>query len=40
MNEKLNALIEAEFGEDRGRMLPTGPDANWTLDPSLGTLRM
>ena len=40
MNEKLNALIETEVGEDRGQMLPTGPNANWTLDPSLGTLRM
>jgi arylsulfatase A-like enzyme len=40
MNEKLNALIETEVGEDRGQMLPTGPDTNWTLDPSIGTLRM
>ena len=40
MNEKLNALIEAEVGEDRGQMLPTGPNANWTLDPSLAKLRM
>jgi len=40
MNETLNALTEAEVGEDRGQMLPTGPDTNWTLDPSLGKLRM
>ena len=40
MNEKLNALIETEVGEDRGQMLPTGPDTNWTLDPSIGHLRM
>jgi arylsulfatase len=40
MNEKLNALIETEVGEDRGQMLPTGPNANWTLDPSVGKLRM
>jgi hypothetical protein len=37
---QFNALIETEVGEDRGQMLPTGPDANWTLDPSVGTLRM
>jgi hypothetical protein len=40
MNEKLNALIESEVGEDRGQMLPGGNDANWTLDPSIGKLRM
>ena len=40
MNEKLNALIETEVGEDSGQMLPTGPDANWSLDPNLGKLRM
>ena len=32
--------IETEVGEDRGQMLPTGPNANWTLDPSVGKLRM
>jgi arylsulfatase len=40
MNEKLNALIESEVGEDRGQMLPGGNDANWTLDPSIRKLRM
>jgi arylsulfatase A-like enzyme len=40
MNERLNALIEVEVGEDNGKFLPGGPDANWTLDPSIGHLRM
>jgi arylsulfatase A-like enzyme len=40
MNERLNALIELEVGEDNGKFLPGGPDANWTLDPSIGHLRM
>ncbi len=40
MNEKLNALIESEVGEDRGQMLPGGNDASWTLDPSISKLRM
>ena len=40
MNEKLNALIESEVGEDVGQMLPGGADANWTLDPSISRLRM
>ena len=40
MNEKLNALIEAEVGDDIGQMLPGGADANWTLDPSIKNLRM
>jgi arylsulfatase len=40
MNEKLNALIASEVGEDRGQMLPGGNDASWTLDPSLVKLRM
>jgi arylsulfatase A-like enzyme len=40
MNEKLNALIEAEVGEDVGQMLPGGSDANWTLDPDVSKLRM
>ena len=40
MNEKLNAMIESEVGEDRGQMLPGGDDANWTLDPSVSKLRM
>ena len=40
MNEKLNALIENEVGEDNGQMLPGGEDADWTLDPSISNLRM
>ncbi len=40
MNEKLNTLIEDEVGEDIGQMLPGGPDADWTLDPSVSRLRM
>ena len=40
MNEKLNALIESEVGEDAGQMLPGGNDANWRLDPSISKLRM
>ena len=40
MNQKLNALIEYEVGEDIGQMMPGGPDANWSLDPSISSLRM
>ena len=40
MNDKLNALIEMEVGEDVGQMLPGGADADWTLDPSISKLRM
>ena len=40
MNDKLNALIETEVGEDTGQMLPGGDDANWRLDPSISKLRM
>ncbi len=40
MNEKLNALIDAEVGEDLGQMLPGGTDARWTLDPDVANLRM
>lgn len=31
MNDKLNRLIEAEVGEDRGAMLPGGIDAGWEV---------
>ena len=31
MNEKLNRLIDAEVGEDRGQMLPGGIDAGWEV---------
>ena len=41
MNERLNALIESEVGEDIGQMLPGGGgDAEWKLDPSVSRLRM
>jgi arylsulfatase len=32
LNEKLNRLIEAEVGEDRGQMLPGGIDAGWEVN--------
>jgi arylsulfatase len=31
MNDKLNRLIDAEVGEDRGQMLPGGVDAGWDV---------
>jgi arylsulfatase len=31
MNDKLNRLIEAEVGEDRGQMLPGGVEAGWEV---------
>jgi arylsulfatase len=31
MNEKLNRLIDAEVGEDRGAMMPGGIDAGWEV---------
>jgi arylsulfatase len=31
MNDKLNRLIAAEVGEDRGQMLPGGVDAGWEV---------
>ena len=40
MNDKLNALIESEVGEDDGQMMPDGKDANWKLDPGITTLRL
>jgi len=33
MNGKLNRLIDAEVGEDRGQMLPGGADAGWEVTP-------
>jgi arylsulfatase len=33
MNEKLNRLIDAEVGEDRGQMMPGGIDAGWEVTP-------
>ena len=35
INEKLNALIESEVGDDIGQMLPGGSDASWALDASI-----
>jgi arylsulfatase len=32
MNEKLNRLIDAEVGEDRGQMLPGGVEAGWEVN--------
>jgi len=40
MNDKLNALIEAEVGEDAGQMLPGKDPARWRLDPEIHKLRM
>ena len=31
MNDKLNRLIDAEVGEDRGQMLPGGIEAGWEV---------
>jgi arylsulfatase A-like enzyme len=31
MNAKLNALVDAEVGEDNGQMLPGGVDGGWVL---------
>jgi arylsulfatase len=31
MNEKLNALIDSEIGEDIGQMLPKGPGVSWAI---------
>ena len=31
LNEKLNRLIDAEVGEDRGQMLPGGVEAGWEV---------
>ena len=33
MNDKLNGLIDAEVGEDRGQMLPGGVEAGWEVTP-------
>jgi arylsulfatase len=33
MNEKLNRLLDAEVGDDRGQMLPGGIDAGWEVTP-------
>jgi arylsulfatase len=33
MNAKMNRLIAAEVGEDRGQMLPGGIDAGWEVTP-------
>jgi arylsulfatase len=33
MNDKLNRLIDAEVGEDRGQMMPGGIEAGWEVTP-------
>jgi hypothetical protein len=33
MSEKLNRLIDAEVGEDRGQMMPGGIEAGWEVTP-------
>jgi arylsulfatase A-like enzyme len=33
MNEKLNGLIDAEVGDDRGQMLPGGIEMGWEVTP-------
>ena len=35
LNAKLNALIDAEVGEDVGQMLPGGVDAGWVATPAV-----
>ena len=40
MNEKLNALIEEEVGEDHGDMLPGDDPTRWRLEPSIHETRM
>lgn len=39
LNDKLNRIIAEEVGEDRGQMLPTGDDAQWTLATSIEDFR-
>ena len=31
MNDKLNKLIDAEVGEDRGAIMPGGIEAGWEV---------
>ncbi len=40
MNDKLNAIIQTEVGEDVGQMLPLREDANWTLSSSILDMRL
>jgi arylsulfatase len=40
MNDKLNALIESEVGEDSGQMMPDDSESGWALDPSIVDVRM
>ena len=40
MNDKLNALIEAEVGEDIGQMLPDRESGDWALGPAVGRVNM
>jgi arylsulfatase len=38
LNAKLNALIDAEVGEDVGQMLPGGVDAGWVASPAVNDM--
>ena len=40
MNEKLNALVADEVGDDVGQMLPKIENANWTLSTSFDDIRL
>jgi arylsulfatase len=40
MNDKLNALLAAEVGDDSGLMLPDRSTGNWALDADISKLRM
>ncbi|MEP5566458.1 MAG: sulfatase-like hydrolase/transferase [Halioglobus sp.] len=39
LNDKLNALIESEVGDDIGQMLPLIKGQSWRIDPSFTELR-
>ena len=38
LNAKLNALIDAEVGEDVGQMLPGGVDGGWVASPAVNDM--
>ena len=40
MNDKLNALVASEVGDDSGLMLPDRTTGNWALDADIDKLRM
>lgn len=35
MDDKLNRLIDAEVGEDRGAIMPVGIDAGWEVSAEM-----